>query len=82
MKPWQPGEPVRVMDDLREDQQPASEGGGPEAATKPSMKPIVRGPVKPRVQDKDLSELPKMKPYKKGDPVRVMEDLKESDSDQ
>jgi DNA replication initiation complex subunit (GINS family) len=76
---WKPGDPVRIVPDLRED------GGGTDAsksdtAPLPPLKPIVRKPVAPNVMDENLNDLSKPKPHEEGDPVRVVPDLKESDS--
>ncbi len=79
MQPWKPGDPVRVMGDLKEDGQEGSDGN--EKKPKDGIsKPIVRQPVAPKVMDKDVDELDKVKPYKPGDPVRVVPDLREDDS--
>lgn len=44
-------------------------------------KPAVREPVAPKVLDVDLRQLARVKVYKAGDEVRVIEDLKESSRD-
>jgi hypothetical protein len=75
---WKPGDPVRIVPDLRED------GGDTDASKSgtdtPPLKPIVRKPVAPNVMDQDVNDLSKPKPYDEGGPVRVVPDLKESDS--
>lgn len=78
VKKWKPGDPVRVVPDLRENGEAAETG---EAGTegKP-LQPVVRGPVAPQVMERPLDELSKVKPYREGDPVRVVPDLRESDS--
>jgi hypothetical protein len=35
--------------------------------------------VAPQVMERSVDELPKVKPYREGEPVRVVPDLKESD---
>jgi hypothetical protein len=84
VKKWQPGDPVRVVPDLREDGPDLREDGGAQlgeadAEGKP-LQPIVRAPVAPQVMERRVDELSKVKPYREGDPVRVVPDLKESDS--
>ena len=78
VKPWKPGDPVRVMGDLREDGTPAPGKDATQSPDQSSSKPIVRGPVAPQVMEGSVDQLPKAKPYKEGDPVRVVPDLKES----
>jgi hypothetical protein len=77
VKKWQPGDPVRVVPDLREDG--GAQLGEADAEGKP-LQPIVRAPVAPQVMERRVDELSKVKPYREGDPVRVVPDLKESDS--
>lgn len=77
MKPWKPGDPVRVMEDLKEDP-PKENGRGEAQAQGPQQGPVVREPVAPKVMDKKLQDLPQARPYQPGEPVRVMEDLKET----
>lgn len=45
------------------------------------LKPIVRQPVAPQVMDENLKRLPTPKRYEEGDPVRIVPDLKESDTE-
>lgn len=76
VKPWKPGDPVRVMEDLKEDTQECdlnrnSQAQGP-------RKPAVREPITPRVTEKKLEDLPDMEPYKPSDSVRIMKDLRET----
>jgi DNA replication initiation complex subunit (GINS family) len=78
VKPWKPGDPVRVMGDLREDGTPEPGKDATQPPDQSSSKPIVRGPVAPQVMEGSVDQLPKTKPYKEGDPVRVVPDLKES----
>jgi hypothetical protein len=40
--------------------------------------PIVSEPVAPEVLDTDLHALPTVKPWKPGDPIRVIEELDET----
>jgi hypothetical protein len=77
VKKWKPGDPVRVVPDLREDGEAEMGEAGTEG--KP-LQPVVRGPVAPQVMERRVNELSKVKPYRKGDPVRVVPDLKESNS--
>jgi hypothetical protein len=73
---WKPGDPVRVVPDLREDgENPVSEGQPPPQP----LKPVVRTPVVPQVTERSVNELSKAEPYREGNPVRVVPDLRESD---
>ena len=74
---WKPGDPVRVTGDLREDEKPGT--GKDEAQSQPSPRPIVREAVVPQVMEGSLKALTKVRPYKEGDPVRVVPDLRESE---
>ncbi len=74
---WKPGDPVRVTGDLREDEKPGT--GKDESQTQPSLRPIVHEAVAPQVMEGNLKALAKVRPYKKGDPVRVVPDLRESE---
>ena len=65
VEPWRPGDPVRVVDDLRLSDMESD------------TKPTARNPVKPEVRKGKLDEIPTVPPMKPGDPVRVREDLKE-----
>jgi hypothetical protein len=69
VKPWNPGDPVRVVEDLKESHEVDM------SAEK--MKPKVRPPVAPETMKKELKDLPKVEPMKPGDSVRIVEDLKE-----
>lgn len=80
VKRWKPGDPVRVMEDLREDPKEGDEEKKVQTEGQTQNKPIVHKPIAPRVLDKDVKDLSKVKPYKPGDPVRVIPDLKESDA--
>ena len=42
-------------------------------------KPIIQKPVKPKVREETLENLPKAEPWKPGDPIRVRPDLRRSD---
>ena len=70
VKQWKPGDPVKVMPDLRE------EASNDEAPQRSQPKAIVYKPVAPKVSDVGVNELPKVKPYKAGDPIRVVPDLR------
>ncbi len=74
---WKPGDPVRVMGDLREDEK-AGTGKG-ESKSQPPLRPIVHEAVVPQAMDGSLKDLTKVRPYKEGDPVRVVPDLRESE---
>jgi hypothetical protein len=76
VKRWKEGDPVRIVPDLRED---GDGGTGEEQASQQSPEPTVRAPVAPQVMDRSVNELPKVAPYREGEPVRVVPDLKESD---
>ena len=81
VKKWEPGDPIRIVPDLREDGSPEVGQAGLEEQNHP-LKPIVRKPVTPQVMEKDLDELTKVEPYEEGDSIRVVPDLKESESEQ
>lgn len=76
VKRWKEGDPVRIVPDLRQDGE-VETGEGQAAEQSPA--PIVRAPVAPQVMDRSVNELSKAKPYREGEPVRVVPDLKESD---
>jgi hypothetical protein len=76
VKRWKEGDPVRIVPDLREDGEVET---GAEQAAEQSPAPIVRAPVAPQVMDRSVNELSKAEPYREGQPVRVVPDLKESD---
>lgn len=76
VKRWKEGDPVRIVPDLRED---GDVGTGEEQAAQQPPEPTVRAPVAPQVMDRSINELPKVQPYREGEPVRVVPDLKESD---
>jgi hypothetical protein len=73
VKRWKEGEPVRIVPDLREG------GTGEEPTAQPPPQPTVRAPVPPQVMKRSVSELPKVQPYREGEPVRIVPDLKESE---
>jgi len=75
--PWKPGDPVRVVPDLREDGKKTVEGEE-QAQTGQPLKPIVRNPVAPGIMDQNINDLPKVQPPQEGEPVRVVPDLRES----
>jgi hypothetical protein len=86
MVPWKPGDPVRVVPDLRESEEsPAKteEGQKAQIEMQPSrpLKPIVRQPVTPQVMDENVEGLPAPNRYEEDDPVRIVPDLKESDTE-
>ena len=77
VKKWKPGDPVRVVPDLRED---GDAEMGEAGAEEEPLQPIVREPVAPQVMERRVDELSEVKEYREGDPVRVVPDLKESDT--
>src|SRR5262245_3262840 len=48
--------------------------------SQPPSQPIVQPPVAPKVSGRDTRELPRTKPWKPGDPVGEVPDLKRSDA--
>ncbi|MEA3292209.1 MAG: hypothetical protein U9Q71_07920 [Pseudomonadota bacterium] len=80
VKHWKPGDPVRVVEDLKEDAK--LDNNGEPYPEKRISKPIVKEPTAPAVMDKDLTKLPKTEPYRPGDEVRVVPDLKESEPEE
>jgi hypothetical protein len=82
VKKWKPGDPVKVVPDLREETSGeihSSEEPDDSAARTDDdqLKPKVGEPVEPSVSTRSAKELGKIEPYKEGDPVRVVPDLKE-----
>jgi hypothetical protein len=73
VKTWQPGDPVRVVPDLRQDGGPAV----PEQQRAAGQAPVVHVPVAPQVLDEDLRALQKAEPHREGEPVRVVPDLRQ-----
>lgn len=71
VKPWQPGDPVRVVEDLREsaEENVANKRSG----TKEHQ------PVAPDVTEGVTGDAQKVEEWKPGDPIRVIEDLKEDE---
>jgi len=72
-----PEDPGAEPDPIREDEMQPAEG---EAETKP----VVREPVKPKVGGRDLraiTEDRKAEPWKEGEPVRVVPDLKRTEDE-
>lgn len=69
---WQPGQPVRVIDDLKTDTSMGQED---------TNKPVVREAVQPREMSEALDTLPVEEAASADDPVRVVDDLKQSDED-
>jgi hypothetical protein len=59
---YKPGDPVKVVEDLKESGENTIEKGG----------------VVPKAVNVDLSKMPKAQMYRPGDPVQVMPDLRES----
>ncbi len=76
--PWKPGDPVRVVPDLREDGQATGGESEEQAQTRQPLTPIVRKPIAPQTMDQNIDDLPKVQPLQEGDPVRVVPDLRES----
>lgn len=76
VKQWKPGDPVRVVPDMRTDETPAE----PETeATQRTPAPVVHERVTPKVAEGSVRDLNKIDSYEEGDPVRVVPDLKTSD---
>lgn len=73
VKPWQPGDPVRVVEDLRSSEQ---SGEVQEAMPDNPKDPVVRDAVNPKSSDKDLSKEPALEPRSGDEPVRVVPDLR------
>lgn len=82
VKKWKPGDPVRVVPDLREDGEPTAGEDGTEDRPEQPAKPTVREPVAPDVMDRSIDELPTEPSYQEGDPVRVVPDLREDGSEE
>jgi hypothetical protein len=93
MVPWKPGDPVRVVPDLREsgeelptEAEDAKEPEEPRQSQEAQiemrppqpLKPVVRAPVAPQVMEGNVGGLPAAEPYEEGDPVRIVPDMKES----
>lgn len=86
VKQWKQGDPVNVIGDLKED---PAETPVPPAGTDAQQpqgpavyKPRVLKSSEPQVLGDDLRGLAKVQPYQPGAPVRVIEDLKESGTEQ
>lgn len=85
VKLWQPGDPVRIIDDLKGKEQP------PPVPSTPPTTPTTTGSMVPpasttgqtgqptpaNTTDIDLRELPPSPQWKPGDPVREIPDLRE-----
>lgn len=80
VKKWKPGDPVRVVPDLREDDGPDTGDGSAQEQPRQPLEPNVREPVAPKVMERSVDELSTVEPYKEGDPVRVVPDLKQNGS--
>jgi hypothetical protein len=78
VKQWKPGDPVRVTGDLREDGKIEPDKDAAQSGDRTPPKPVVREPVAAQIMEGSVDDLPKAKPYKEGDPVRVAPDLRES----
>ena len=79
MRAWRPGDPVTVVEDLKERLSPGGQrqeqgGRDPDEA----KQPIIRKAVPPRRQGsaRDIGETRAANRWAEGDPVRVMEDLR------
>jgi hypothetical protein len=79
VKDWKPGDPVRVVPDLREDAQ--SDQGGEDYETEASA-PMVHDRVAPQVREGSVEDLTTAEEYQEGDPVRVAPDLREEESNE
>lgn len=76
---WKPGDPVRVVPDLRTSPETDLAEGEPETPVAPAGS-CVRKPVEPLVMEQNLRDLPEVDVHQEGDPVRIVPDMKESDS--
>ncbi|HEX2281060.1 MAG TPA: hypothetical protein VHG52_04780 [Thermomicrobiales bacterium] len=79
VKEWKPGDPVRVVPDLREDANSAE--GGEHNKTEASA-PMVHDRVAPQVREGSVEDLTTAEEYQEGDPVRVAPDLREEESNE
>ena len=70
---WQPGDPVRVVDDLKSSDEAEM--------SQAKDQPVVRPPVKAETMNSKLDELPTAELNFADDEVRVVEDLKEDSTD-
>jgi len=66
LRPYKPGDPVKLIEDLRGSEEGGEEKGG------------SNPPVSPQSLNVDLSKMPKAETYRPGDPVHLMSDLRES----
>ena len=76
LEPWKPGDPVRVVPDLRQDNAAAT-GAVIEMLPPELLTPGVAPAVTPDVTGQSVKNLRKIKPYEVGDPVRIVPDLRE-----
>lgn len=78
MRLWQPGDPVRVVEDLKERLAPAStaQGDDSEGDGSADQKPMVREPVASQEMSSSVRSLPAAPVWQPGDPVRVLSDLR------
>lgn len=74
---WKPGDPVRVVPDLREDSDATTGEAGVELLPPQPLKPVVRPPVSPQVLDQSAEDLPAAEPSEEGGPVWIVPDLQE-----
>jgi hypothetical protein len=74
---WKPGDPVRVVPDLREDSDATTGEAGVVLLPPQPLKPVVRPPVTPQVLDESVEDLPAIEPREEGGPVWIVPDLKE-----
>lgn len=75
---WKPGDPVRIVPDLRESGDASQPPAIVEMQPPQPLKPIVHPPVAPEVTEQRTDRLPTVKPYQEGQPVRIVPDLRES----
>jgi hypothetical protein len=73
---WNVGNAVRVIGDLREDNQPAPPQPPP-AGTPPVGPAAVEETIQPDMTTRDLRDVPRTEEWRPGDPVRVMPDMRE-----
>lgn len=79
VKEWKPGDPVRVVPDLREDAKADQKGEDYETE---ASAPMVHDRVAPQVREGSVEDLATAEEYQEGDPVRVAPDLREEESNE
>jgi CARDB protein len=72
VRPFRDGDPVRVIEDLVEDVRRQIGGPGSQA-------PALSASAAPQTQERDVRDLPRVPPLRPGDPVREVQDLRETE---